>query len=133
MAYNKKTICQLNIFFKFFFFFWLMLNVVQEIVFDTLLWDGNGMGQGQRMGFLFLAGMILSYFISVLLHMTEKIFLSHPHLLEPWEALSHPVKLYFFVDLPPQLLQFFFNKTCFINKNILKISTKFIPSDQTNF
>ena len=109
-----------------------MLNVVQEIVFDTLLWDGNGMGQGQRMGFLFLAGMILSYFISVLLHMTEKIFLSHPHLLEPWEALSHPVKLYFFVDLPPQLLQFFFNKTCFINKNILKITIKFI-SDQTNF
>ena len=42
-------------------------------------------------------------------------------------------------ELPPliifdqQQLQFFFNKTSFINKNILEIKTKFISLNQTNF
>jgi len=43
-------------------------------------------------------------------------------------------------ELPPliifdqqQLQIFFFNKTSFINKNILEIKTKFISLNQTNF
>ena len=61
-----------------------------------------------------------------------EIFLPHPCPFGPCKAPPHPIKLYFLM-IYPQLLQFFFNKTCFINKNILEIINKFIPSNQTKF
>ena len=33
----------------------------------------------------------------------------------------------------PTTITIVFNKTCFVNKNILEITNKFIPSNQTNF
>ena len=33
----------------------------------------------------------------------------------------------------PTTIAIIFNKTCFVNKNILEINNKFIPSNQTNF
>ena len=64
--------------------------------------------------------------------MTRKIFLPHPRPLRPYEVPPLPEKLYLLL-ICPQLLHFFFNKTYFINKNILEITNKFISSNQTNF
>ena len=61
----------------------------------------------------------------------RKYFLTHPRPLGPREALPYPVKLYFLL-FALQLVHFF-NETYFINKNILEITTKFIPSNQINF
>ena len=58
--------------------------------------------------------------------------LPHSRPLGPCKISSHPIKLYFLL-ICPQLLQFFFNKTCFVNKNILEITNKLILSNQTNF
>ena len=43
-----------------------------------------------------------------------------------------PCKTLLLVNLPTTIT-IVFNKTCFINKNILEITNKFIPSNQTNF
>ena len=43
-----------------------------------------------------------------------------------------PHKTLLFVNFPYNQYNFF-NETYFINENILKITTKFIPSNQTNF
>ena len=43
-----------------------------------------------------------------------------------------PCKTLLLVNLPTTIV-IVFNKTCFVNKNILKINNKFIPSNQTNF
>ena len=52
--------------------------------------------------------------------------------LGPHETPSHPVKFYFLlIYLTTSTI--FFNETYFINKNILEITTKFIPSNQINF
>ena len=61
-----------------------------------------------------------------------KIFLSHSYPLGPHEAATHPVKLYFLL-ICPATITIFFNKLCFINENILEITTKFISSNQTIF
>ena len=44
----------------------------------------------------------------------------------------HPIKL-FFLLICPTTSTIFFKETYFINKNILKITTKFIQSNQINF
>ena len=62
----------------------------------------------------------------------KKIFLTHPHLLGPKKILPYLVKLYFLL-ICPTIIIIFFNKICFFNKNILEITTKFIPSNQTIF
>jgi len=73
------------------------------------------------MGSLFLPHMVLSCPISAPLHMTEKIFLSHPHPLEPKEALSHPVKLYFLLIYPFNYYNFFLIKPVSLIKIYLKL------------
>ena len=50
----------------------------------------------------------------------------------PLRAPPHPIKLYFLlICLTTSTIVF--NETYFINKNILEITTKFIPSNQINF
>ena len=65
--------------------------------------------------------------------MTGKTFSPHPRPLGPREVLPHPVKLYFLLICPTTSTIFFFNEIYFINKNILEIKTKFIPSNRVNF
>ena len=61
-------------------------------------------------------------------HDTEN-FLPHLRPLGPCEVPSYFVKLYFLL-ICLTISTNFFNKTYFINKNILEITTKFIPSNQ---
>ena len=65
-------------------------------------------------------------------HMMGKNFPPHPCSLGPHEILSHLIKLYFLLIFPITST-IFFKETYFINKNILEITTKFIPSNQINF
>ena len=64
--------------------------------------------------------MVLSYPISVLPCMTEKIFLPHPRPLGPHEDPPHPAKLYFLL-ICSQLLQLFLIKPVSLIKIYLKI------------
>ena len=64
-------------------------------------------------------------------HMTGK-FLTPSLPLGTPRRLALLRKTLLFVNLPT-IITTFFNKTCFINKNILEITNKFIPSNQTNF
>ena len=57
-------------------------------------------------------------------------FLPHPCPLGPHEA--PPCKTLLLINLSTTII-IVFNKTCFISKNILKITNKFILSNQTNF
>ena len=66
-------------------------------------------------------------------HMIEKTFSPHPHPLEPCKGLPHLIKLYFLLICLTTSTIFFLIKTYFVNKNILEITTKFIPSNQINF
>ena len=52
--------------------------------------------------------------------------------LEPLQNPALPRKTLLLVNLPTTIT-IVFNKTCFVNKNILKITNNFIPSNQTNF
>ena len=65
-------------------------------------------------------------------HMTEKIFLPHPHILGPRKTPSPCCKTLLFVNLPITIT-IVFNQTCFVNKNILEITNKFILSNQFSF
>ena len=94
--------------------------------------DGNGARRGQRMGYSSPPRMVLSCFIPVPARMTRKTFSPHPCLLGPSEAPLHLVKLYFLL-ICPTTSTIFFNETYFIYKNILEITTKFIPLNQINF
>ena len=106
------------------------LWTVSEI-FGLEIRDGNGAGWGQKKGSSFPPHMVLSFPISALSHKMEKIFLHHPHPLGSCEAPPHPVKLY--MSICSTTITYFSNKTYFINKNRLEITTKFIISNQTNF
>ena len=64
-------------------------------------------------------------------HKMEKIFLPHPYPKGPCKAPPHLVKLC--MSICSTTIIYFSNKTYFINKNILEITTKFIISNQTNF
>ena len=58
-----------------------------------------------------------------------KIFLPYPRSLEPCETPPHPTcKTLLLINLATTIA-IVFNKTCFINKNILEIKNKFIPSN----
>ena len=94
--------------------------------------DGNRAGQARRMGSSSPPRMVLSCFIPVPARMTRKTFSPHPCLLGPSEAPPHLVKLYFLL-ICPTTSTIFFNETYFIYKNILEITTKFIPLNQINF
>ena len=94
--------------------------------------DGNGVERGRRMGSSSPPCMVLSYLISSRTCMTGKTFSSHPRPLGPREIPPHLVKLYFLL-ICPTTSTIFFNETYFIDKNILEITTKFIPSNQINF
>ena len=94
--------------------------------------DGNGARRGQRMGYSSPPRIVLSCFIPVPARMTRKTFSPHPCLLGPSEAPPHLVKLYFLL-ICPTTSTIFFNETYFIYKNILEITTKFIPLNQINF
>ena len=69
--------------------------------------------------------------------MTGKTFLPHPCPLGPRKALPHPVKLYFLLICLTTSTIFLMKPISliigFIKKIILKIITKFIPSNQINF
>ena len=85
-----------------------------------------------RMGSSSTPCMILSCPIPAPPRMTGNTFSPHSRPLGPHEASPHPVKLYFLlICLTTSTI--FFNETYFINKNILEITTKFIPSNQINF
>ena len=62
--------------------------------------DGNGAGQGRRMGSLSPPRMVLYCPILASSRMTGKTFSPHPRPLGPREALPHPVKLYFLLIFP---------------------------------
>ena len=96
---------------------------------------GMATGQGQvwRMGSSPSPHMVLSYPIPAPPRMMGKIFLPNPRPLRPREAPPHSVKLYFLLICLLLLQIFFYYKTYFISKNILEITNKFIPSNQTNF
>ena len=94
--------------------------------------EGNGVGRGRRMGSSSPPYMVLSYPIPSQTRMSGKTFSSHPRPLGPRETPSHLVKLYFLI-ICPTTSTIFFNETYFIDKNILEITTKFIPSNQINF
>ena len=89
--------------------------------------DDNGQAGG-RMG----SHIILSYFILTLIPHDEKNFLTSS--LSLWALRRDALfrKTLLLVDLLTTIT-IFFNKTCFINKNILEITNKFIPLNQTNF
>ena len=96
---------------------------------------GRGGDEDQRMGSSSLPRMVLSYSIPAPPHLTphDGENLLTPSL--PLEALRSPApprKTLLFIILPYNQYNFF-NETYFINKNILEITTKFIPSNQINF
>ena len=94
--------------------------------------DGNGARRGRRMGSSSPPRMVLSCPILAPPRMTGKTFPPHPRPLGPREAPPHSIKLYFLI-ICPTTSTIFFNETYFIDKNILEITTKFIPSNQINF
>ena len=87
--------------------------------------DGNEARWVQRMRSSPLPCMILSYPIPTLPCMTWKFFLPHLRPLEPHKTLI-------LVNFSTTITVVF-NKTYFVNKNILEIAKKFILSNQTNF
>ena len=98
--------------------------------------DGTGMGLGQRMRSLSLLQPCKILFCPIpnptlVLH-DRKNFLT-PSL--PFGALwssTPPHKTLLLVNLLHNYYNFF-NKNCFINKNTLEITTKFIPSNRLIF
>ena len=99
-------------------------NIFIIVEITILLRDGNGVGRDGKMGSSLLPPMVLSWVL------THSLPASHDgkNFLTP----SHLLKLYFLL-ICPQLLSFFLIKPYFFNKNILEITTKFIPLHQTNF
>ena len=79
---------------------------------------GMAMGRGELESSP-LPRIALSCLIPAPLSMTRKTSLPHPRLI-PSNSI--------FYSFASQLLHFFFNKICFININILEITTKFISS-----
>ena len=59
-------------------------------------------------------------------------FLTSSLLLGTLQSPVPPCKTLLHVNLPTTIT-IVFNKTCFVNKNILEITNKFLPSNQTNF
>ena len=100
---------------------------------QPLMWIGMAMGQGRFEGW-------------GLRPRPAWFFLIHPHLalhdgenfLTPSLPLgaprrpTPPHKTLLLVNLP-STITIVFNKTCFVSKNILEITNKLIPSNQTNF
>ena len=77
--------------------------------------------------------MVLSYSILALPRPAWRRKFSCP--IPPLGALRRPApprKTLLLVNLPTTIT-IVFNKTYFVNKNILEITNKFIPSNQTNF
>ena len=64
--------------------------------------------------------------------MTEKFFLPPSTPLRTPRIPAPPYKTLLLINLSTTII-IVFNKTCFINKNILDITNKFIPSNQNNF
>ena len=75
-------------------------------------------------------GFVLPYPRLALLD-KDNFFTPSPPLGAP-RSLAPPRRTLLFVNLPYNQYNFF-NETYFINKNILEIATKFIPSNQFNF
>ena len=92
--------------------------------------DGNAAGGGRKMGSSFPPRMVLSYPIPTQ-HDGEN-FLTPSLPLGAPQSPTPPRKTLLFVNLSYNQYNFF-NETYFINKNILKIIIKFIPSNQINF
>ena len=61
---------------------------------------GMAMGWGRRMGSLPPPNMVLSCSIPTPPRIIGKTFAPHPRPLGPHEVPPHPIKLYFFVNLP---------------------------------
>ena len=89
-------------------------------------------GGGGSEGWGLRPRMVLSYPILTPPHMMGKFFFPHPYPLGLHEAPPPPRKTLFLVNLSTTIT-IVFNKTFFINKNILEITNEFIPSNQTNF
>ena len=66
-----------------------------------------------------------------ILHDEENFLTAFLPLRAP-QSPTAPHKTLLLVNLPIAIT-IFFNKTCFVNKNILEITNKFIPLNQTNF
>ena len=98
-------------------------------------WRWGGVRWGFKMGSSFLSRMVFSCSIIAssrpILHDGKNFPTPSP----PLGALRSPTSLrktLLFVNLPYNYYNFS-NETYFINKNILEITTKFIPSNQINF
>ena len=86
-------------------------------------------GESKGWGSLLSSCMVLSYSIPASPRMTGKLFLPNPFPLGPRETPPHLVKLYFLLICPQLLKPVSFKK----KKKKLKITNKFIQSNQTNF
>ena len=75
--------------------FLLTISIVFGHTYWPNNWDGNGVGQGQRMGSSSPPRMVLSCPIPASPRMTGNTFSLHLRPLGPYEVPSHPVKLYF--------------------------------------
>ena len=94
--------------------------------------DGNGEeGWGQRMGSSPPPSMVLSCLILAPPCMMKETSLHHPCPLG-LAGPTPPCKILLYVNFPHNYY-IFFNKTCFININIFRITTKFITPNKTNF
>ena len=89
--------------------------------------DGNGAGSKDGI-FIPAPHNVVLFHSRLVPHDGENFLTPFP----PLGAPPHPVKLYFLL-ICSTISTIFFSETYFINKNILKIITKFIPSNQINF
>ena len=94
--------------------------------------DGNGGEAGPKDGvFAFAPQDFVLPHLRLALHDGEN-FVAPSLPLRALRIPAPPRKTLLFVNLST-IITTFFNKTCFINKNILEITNKFIASNKTNF
>ena len=93
------------------------------------MWQGE---VGTKDGVFALAphGFVLLH-SCLTLHDREFFLVPSPLLRAP-RSLAPPHKTLLLVNLPTTIT-IVFNKTCFVNKNVLETTNKFILSNQTNF
>ena len=85
-----------------------------------VVWVGMALGWGWRTESSFPPRMVLSCPILALPRMMGKIFSLRPHLLGPYDALLHPIKLYFLL-ICPIISIIFLMKTISLIKIYLKL------------
>ena len=94
--------------------------------------DGNGAGQGRRMGFSSSPCIVLSCLVLAPPRMTRKTFSPHPCPLGAHEAPPHPEKLYF-LFIFPTTSTIFLMKPISLIKIYLKLQLNSFHQIKSNF